>query len=135
MKLPHIGLAARNLEESTGYYRAILGIHCSTPATEDENLEVRVVFAQVSENVFIEFIEPTSDDSPVRRLVAQGGGFYHFCYEVEHLDEALEKAKFNGALIIKRPVPAGAFERRRIAFLMMPDCNIFELLEEGYDGN
>ena len=121
MRLQHIGLAVRDIDQSLRQYASILGFASSTEVIEDKTQQVRIVFIQVSENVSIELIEPTTPNSPVARLVEQGGGVYHLCYAVEDIDKALLLARSGGAVVISEPVPAVAFDGRRVAFLILPN--------------
>ena len=78
----------------------------------------------------IELVEPAAEDSPVLRFLRErGGGFHHVCYEVNHLENELVAMKSRGALIVKRPKPAVAFEGRRIAWVLTAEKLLVELLE------
>jgi methylmalonyl-CoA/ethylmalonyl-CoA epimerase len=130
MKLHHVGLAVKDVEQAARQYAEILGIGPSSPVIEDGIQHVRVAFATVSADVHVEFIQPTTPDSPVAKLVARGGGIYHLCYVVADMDAALRQARSGGAILISGPVAASAFDGRDIAFLMMPDRSIIEFVED-----
>jgi methylmalonyl-CoA/ethylmalonyl-CoA epimerase len=53
------------------------------------------------------------------------------CYEVLDLERALAAFKSRGAVIAKRPLPAVAFEGRRIAWIVTAEKLLIELLERG----
>jgi len=131
MRLHHIGLAVRSIDEAAGLYAGLFGLRHLSPTIEDPIQQVRVAFGELAPDVHVEFIEPTSPTSPVAAVVARGGGFYHLCFTVTSLNDALDRARSAGALEIVAPVPAAAFGGRRIAFVMMPSRDIIEFLEEG----
>ena len=58
-----------------------------------------------------------------------GGGAYHLCFETRDIDAALAHAKEYGCVILSQPVPAVAFQGRRIAWLYTPSRQLFELVE------
>ena len=78
----------------------------------------------------IELVEPASDDSPVTKFLRErGGGLHHLCYEVQDLEQALAAFKSRGAVLAKRPLPAVAFDGRRIAWIVTTEKLLIELLE------
>jgi methylmalonyl-CoA/ethylmalonyl-CoA epimerase len=80
--------------------------------------------------VEIELIAPLTDDSPIRSMLNKnGGGPYHLCFETSDIEAALAHAAANGCIIVFKPVPAVAFEGRRIAWIYTPARQLFELVE------
>jgi methylmalonyl-CoA/ethylmalonyl-CoA epimerase len=78
----------------------------------------------------IELIAPISEDSPIRSMLAKdGGGTYHLCFETSDIDGALIHAKKNGCIVVSSPVPAVAFQGRRIAWIYTRSRQLFELVE------
>jgi hypothetical protein len=55
---------------------------------------------------------------------------YHLAFEVDDLDETLSTARSQlGALVLRPPTPAPAFGGRRIAFVMMRNRAVVELID------
>ena len=129
MKLHHVGVAVDSIVEHAEQYRRALGVSLTTEIIEDELQKVRVAFAEVGDGVFIEFVEPLGDDSPIRNLIKRGGGLYHACYVVPNIEAAIEQVLQAGGLIVSGPVPARAFENRRIAFVYTQNRSLVEFLE------
>jgi methylmalonyl-CoA/ethylmalonyl-CoA epimerase len=78
----------------------------------------------------IELIAPLSEDSPITSMLAKsGGGAYHLCFETADIEQALVHAKNNGCVIVSPPVPAVAFNGRRIAWIYTRSRQLFELVE------
>jgi methylmalonyl-CoA/ethylmalonyl-CoA epimerase len=91
---------------------------------------VRITFAQVGDQVFIEFVEPLGADSPVTKFIERGGGLYHVCYLVPDIEAAIERVRGAGGLVVTRPTPARAFDGRCVAFVYTRDHSLIEFLQE-----
>ena len=130
MKLHHIGIVVKNIQESLGDLGKYLEFEETTIPILVESQKVNVCFLKTSE-VYIELIEPIENDSPVKRIADSGGGFHHLCFEVEDVFVELEKMKKSGARVIVEPVKG--FEGRLIAFVLLDmkntNCNLIELAE------
>ncbi len=100
---------------------------------DDPIQKVAVNFLTTSDHdaVEIELIAPLTEDSPIRAMLAKGGGgAYHLCFETNDLEAALNHARKNGCIIVSGPVPAVAFQNRRIAWIYTSSRQLFELVEE-----
>lgn len=129
MKFHHVGVAVRSIAEHAEQYREALGINLTSEIIEDELQQVRVAFAEVGDGVFIEFVEPLNDTSPIQNILKRGGGLYHTCYVVPDIEAAMERVRQAGGVIVGGPVPARAFNNRRIAFVYTPGRSLIEFLE------
>lgn len=120
--------------------RAIPGFQRSTGAEWDGRVwddplqRVRVAFLRVAGSpVQMELVAPLTapliEDSPVKQFLERGGGLHHLCYEVAELDECLAAMRAAGNLMLHAPVPAIAFENRRIAWVMTREKLLVELVE------
>ena len=131
MKLHHVGIVVPNIQESLGEIKKYLTFEEITVPSLIGSQKVNVCFLKVGD-VYIEFIEPISNDSPVFDFVQSGGGYHHLCFEVKDIHKELEKFKNKGARIIVEPVKG--FENRLIAFIFLnmknTKCNLIELAEE-----
>jgi methylmalonyl-CoA/ethylmalonyl-CoA epimerase len=71
------------------------------------------------------------EDSPVNTVIGSSrGGLYHLCYEVADLDQTLTAFRRKRCLPFGKPLPAAAFGGRRIVFLITPQRDLIELLEQ-----
>lgn len=130
MRLHHVGIAVRSIVKSAAHYHRMLGISLEGGIVEDEVQNVRVAFAPVGNGAYIEFVEPMSDNSPVDGILKRGGGLYHVCYLVTDINAAIERVRDAGGRLVSGPVPARAFNGRRIAWVYMPDRSLVEFLAE-----
>jgi len=131
MKLHHVGIVVKNIQESFGEITKFLDFEETTIPVEVESQRVNVCFLKTSD-VYIELIEPITDDSPVKKFSESGGGFHHLCFEVENIVEEVEKMRGIGARIIVEPTKG--FEGRLVAFVLLnmknTNCNFIELAEQ-----
>ena len=118
-RLHHVGYAVPSIE------RVAPGLQ----RFEDPIQRVAVAFLDLN-GLPVELVEPLGEDSPVRRLLTQRQNIYHSCFTVPDLEAAIAHAGERGVACIRTPVPAVAFEGRRIAWLLHPAFGLFELLEE-----
>ncbi len=92
--------------------------------------KVNICFLKTN-NVYIESIEPTEENSPITNFAKEGGGFHHLCFEVDDIQQEIDKMVKNGAYLVVAPVKG--FENRLIAFLMLnlkkTKCKLIELVE------
>ena len=131
-KLLHIGIAVPSLEPSTELLSKLFGYQVVSGPFDDPIQKVRVTFlARTSGDVAeIELIAPLSDDSPIQSMLKKsGGGAYHLCFATNDIEVALSHAQNNDCVVLSPPVPAVAFQGRRIAWIYTPARQLFELVE------
>jgi methylmalonyl-CoA/ethylmalonyl-CoA epimerase len=131
MKVHHLGVAVPDVAAAIPVYESLLGQRLLSGPFDDPIQKVRVCFlgGGGAGDVVIELIAPLADDAPVHQYLKKGLGAYHICYEVLDMDRTLADLRTNGCLVISGPVPAVAFEGRRIAWLLMPTRQVIELVE------
>lgn len=132
MKFQHLGVAVRNMDAALSTYRDILGYRLIAGPFTDPRQKVRVCFLRSDQpaDAVIELVEPAADDSPIAGVLNRGGGAYHMCFETPRLDQTLEELLAKKCLLVASPVPAVAFNGRRIAWIYTPTRQLIELLEE-----
>jgi methylmalonyl-CoA/ethylmalonyl-CoA epimerase len=116
-KISHIGVAVNSIEEYIGFFRDVLGLEL-TGTEEVADQKVKVAFLTIGESRF-ELIEPTADDSPVRKYLDKNDGkprIHHVACQVDDLDAALEEVREKGVRLIDEEPRIGA-GGVRIAFL------------------
>lgn len=108
-KISHIGIAVPAIEDHLELYRGVLGLEMTgTEIVADQR--VKVAFLTVGESR-IELLEPTSDDSPVKKFLDSKGGkptVHHIAYEVANVTDALAEAKEKGIRLIDEEPRRGA---------------------------
>src|SRR5215211_1087469 len=92
MKIDHIGIATRGIEESLAFWRDALGLEVRHTETVEEQ-GVRVAMLPVGEPR-VELLEPTGPDTPVARfLEKRGPGLHHVAVRVPDIRAALARLK------------------------------------------
>jgi methylmalonyl-CoA/ethylmalonyl-CoA epimerase len=131
-KLRHVGVAVPSLGPATEALSTIFGYRVISGPFDDPIQKVSVNFLTQSpeDAAEIELIAPLSEDSPITSMLAKGGGgAYHLCFETTDIEAAVAHAKNNGCVIVSQPVPAVAFNGRRIAWIYTRSRQLFELVE------
>ena len=114
MKLDHIGIAVRDIQEAIKVYQEALGLQLEE-VVEVQDQKVQVAFFPVGDSN-LELVQPTADDTGVARFLAsRGEGIHHICLEVDDIEAALEQLKAHEVPLIDRVPRQGA--HGRIAFV------------------
>ena len=107
MKIDHIGIATRSIEESLGFWARGLGLEVRHTETVEEQ-GVRVAMLPVGEPR-VELLEPTGPDTPVGKfLEKRGPGIHHVAVRVPDIRAALSRLKAEGARLIDEEPRVGA---------------------------
>ncbi len=114
MKIEHIGIAVKSLEEASRFYKS-LGL-ISSGEEEVSEQKVRAAFFPIGE-ARIELLESTETDGPIARFIEKKGpGLHHICMEVPDLEAALAAMEAEGYQLIDREPRIGA-GGRKVAFV------------------
>ena len=107
MKVEHIGIATRSIEEALRFWRDALGLEVRHTETVEEQ-GVRVAMLPVGEPR-IELLEPTGDSSPIAKfLEKRGPGIHHVAVRVADIRASLAQLKAAGARLIDEEPRTGA---------------------------
>ena len=107
MKIEHIGIATRALDEAVGFWRDALGLRVEE-IEEVAEQGVRVAMLPIGETR-IELLEPTGEDSPIAKfLEKRGPGIHHIAVRVNDIRAALARLKESGARLIDETPRVGA---------------------------
>lgn len=132
-----MGVAVPDMDVAIRKYAEILGLRLLSGPFDDPIQKVRVCFIGTGElaDAVIELISPlpspAGDDAPIHQYLRKELGAYHICYEVADMDGTLRHMRSKGCLVVSGPVPAVAFDMRRIAWLLMPTRQLIEVVERG----
>jgi methylmalonyl-CoA/ethylmalonyl-CoA epimerase len=107
MKIDHIGIATRGIDEAARFWFSALGV--SAIETEEvADQKVRVAMLPIGESR-IELLEATSADSPISKFIEKRGpGIHHLAVNVDNIQTALAQLKQNGARLIDTEPRRGA---------------------------
>ncbi len=128
MKIHHVGFLAKNIEKTEKKFFE-LGYEVESPTAYDEIRKINIEFL-VNGGYRVELIQPMSEESPMYPLLKRfKNSPYHFCYEVENLDAAVEELSGKGYTVIQEPEIAPCIEGKKVAFLNNISMGIIELVE------
>ena len=131
MKLHHIGIVVKNIQDSLGELTQFLSFESTTIPALVPSQKVNVCFLKTN-NVYIELIEPAEENSPLSTFTAKGGGFHHICFEVNDIHKEVEKMVKNSARLVVKPVKG--FDDRLTVFLLLnmknTNCRYIELISK-----
>ena len=130
MKINHLGIATKGIEEALKFWEDALGLeNVHTEIVEDQ--KVRVAMLPIGESR-IELLEPTSEDSPISKFIEKrGGGIHHIAVEVDDIEAQLAKLKSQGMRLIDEKPRIGA-EGCLVAFVHPSSANgvLLELVQK-----
>src|SRR3954470_2676226 len=107
MKVDHIGIATRSIEESLSFWRDALGLEVKhTETVEEQGVHVAMLPAGEPR---VELLEPIDPASPVAKfLEKRGPGIHHVAVRVSDIRAALARLKREGARLIDEEPRVGA---------------------------
>lgn len=131
-KINHIGIAVNNLEEAISLYGGTLCMPFKG-VEEVAGYKVKVAFFQIGESK-IELLEPTCKDSFLAGFLKKNGeGIHHIAYEVEGIEDVIQKLEAEGTRMIDKTPRQGA-HGARVAFIHPESSQgiLTELCQMGY---
>lgn len=107
LKIDHIGIAVKDLDETLKFYTDILGLDCEGTEVVEEQ-KVRVAFLPVGDTE-VELLESTSDDGPIAKFIEKNGeGVQHIAFRVDDIEAAIAYMKEKGMRMIDEQPRYGA---------------------------
>jgi methylmalonyl-CoA epimerase len=107
VKIDHIGIATRGIDETARFWREALALDI-TEIEEVAEQKVRVAMLAIGES-HIELLEAASDDSPISKfLEKRGPGIHHIAVRVDDIRGTLAELKQKGARLIDEEPRMGA---------------------------
>ncbi len=129
MKIDHIGIVVRSLEEGINQWKDNFGYSQMTKPTLNTRQKVNIVFMEKENSITIKLIEPSEDESPMFQFAKKGGGLHHLCFIVDELVQEIDILQNKGLFLISPPQPGEAFGNNNIAFLLGKNNLNIELID------
>lgn len=129
LKVDHIGIAVKNIEEAAKVYVEVLGLQLQGVETVEEQ-KVKVAFIPVGDTE-IELLESTSPEGPIAKFIEKNGeGVQHIAFKVDDIEAAIAEMLEKGMSMIDT-VPRYGAGGARIAFMHPKSSNrvLIELCE------
>ena len=92
MKIDHVAIAVNNIDEAAKEYQQALGIkEVEFETVETEGVRVAILHLKDSR---IELMEPTREDSPIKKfLTSRGEGLHHIAFETDGIESEVTRMK------------------------------------------
>jgi methylmalonyl-CoA epimerase len=102
MKIDHLGIAVKSLDQALAFYRDQLGLGVSMRETVEIE-KVNVAMLPLGDPR-IELLEPTQSDSVIGKFLnKRGEGLHHVALKVQDLNASVERLKSSGARLLNEP--------------------------------
>jgi methylmalonyl-CoA/ethylmalonyl-CoA epimerase len=127
--IDHIGIAVNNLAQAIEIYKDILGFeYLGEEIVKDQGVKIAKFDCN---GVHLEFLEPISDDSPIKKfLEIKGQGIHHIAYKCDNIIEKIELLKQKGIKMIN-DTPKEGSNNTKIAFLHPKSTIVLTELVQG----
>jgi methylmalonyl-CoA/ethylmalonyl-CoA epimerase len=123
----HVGYATTSLDRERNFF-ACLG-YCQEGQSFSDPLQGVAGCFLTGPGPRIELLENLPGGEMLTPWLNAGIKIYHFAYQVDDLDGALQWARTQRARVTVAPVPAVAFSGRHISFVMFRNGLMLEFIE------
>jgi methylmalonyl-CoA/ethylmalonyl-CoA epimerase len=123
----HVGVACRDLDVEGKTYE-LLGYVQEGGEFADPIQGIRGRFI-VGPGPRLELLVALPGSTVLEPWLKKGVRYYHQAFLVEDLRSSIADLEAGGAKLVVEPVPAVAFDGREIAFLMLRNLTLVELIE------
>ena len=122
----HIGVACKDLQVETEKLN-ILGYEREGDDFIDpiQGVKGRFLSGQVPR---LELLVPLYPNSILSPWLESNSKMYHLAYETNSLEDVIQNLCDQRGKLVVKPVPAVAFNNREIAFIMLPNMLLIELI-------
>jgi len=120
MKIDHIAIAVNDLEEASKNYKEALGVNrVEFETVESEGVKLAILHL---ENGRIELMQPTNDQSPIKKfLEKKGQGLHHVALQTDDIEGEVERMEGCGIQFLGK-IRSGS-EGTKITFIHPKSLN------------
>ena len=107
MKIDHVAIAVNDVEESAKVYQQALGVdNVEFETVETEGVKVAIIHL---ENARVELMQPTNDESPIKKFLdKKGQGLHHMALETDNIEGEVERMEGCGIQFLGKIRPGSA---------------------------
>ena len=128
MRIHHVGYLAKSIDKTEKKFFE-LGYEVEHATKYDEIRDIKIEFLR-NGDYRVELIEPMGENSPMYPLLKRYKNTpYHFCYEVDDMDKAIEELEGKHYTVIHEPAVAPCIDGKKVTFLNNISMGIIELVE------
>jgi methylmalonyl-CoA/ethylmalonyl-CoA epimerase len=126
----HYGFAVKRISDAAPVFCTLFVALWDGITIHDPLQSVRVAFLTPrAGGPLVELVESAGKGGPVPEGGPAHGAIHHVCFEVDNLEISMAEIQRIGAILVRRPAPAVAFDGRCIAWLYTQERLLVELLE------
>lgn len=126
----HFGIATESIARDEATFLE-LGYSPESSPFIDEAQGIRGVF-MTGPGPRLELLEPFGGSPTLEPWLTSGSRIYHQAFEVDDLAQAVAQvSETKVARLLRKPTPASAFQGRSIAFVMLRNHLVIELIQAG----
>jgi len=116
VKIDHIGVAVKNLDEAVKFYKDVLGLEL-VKIEEVPEERVRIAMFRVGDS-YIELLQGTDPESAVSKFIERRGeGIHHLSIHVDDVDAKTEELKSKGVTLTYDKPREVSHGERKINFI------------------
>lgn len=120
-KIDHIGIAVKDIDVSNTLFEKLLGV--SPYKIEEVESEGVLTSFFKSDSTKIELLAATNPESPIAKfLEKKGEGIHHIAFEVENIQEEIQRLKAEGFVVLNEEPKIGA-DNKLVVFLHPKSTN------------
>ncbi len=120
-KIDHIGIAVKDIEASNALFEKLLGVS-PYKLEEVESESVLTSFFKTDTNK-IELLAATNPESPIAKfLEKKGEGIHHIAFEVENIQDEIQRLKTEGFVVLNE-IPKKGADNKWVVFLHPKSTN------------
>ncbi len=107
MKIDHIAIAVNDVEESAKIYQQALGVdNVEFETVESEGVKVAIIHL---DNARVELMQPTNDESPIKKFLdKKGQGLHHMALDTDDIEGEVERMEGCGIQFLGKIRPGSA---------------------------
>ena len=120
-KIDHIGIAVKDIVASNALFEKLLGVsHYKTEEVESEGVLTSFFKSDTSK---IELLAATNPQSAIAKfLEKKGEGIHHIAFEVENIQEEIERLQKEGFQVLNE-IPKKGADNKLVVFLHPKSTN------------
>lgn len=123
MRHHHVGCACKDIEKTAEKLCKLFSAERGQTIYDPEQ-DANLCMLTMPDGTFVELVSGNVVEGYLKKRMS----YYHICYEVDDLEDAIDSLGSKGAVVVSSPKPAILFDGRRVAFVMTP-IGLVELLE------
>jgi methylmalonyl-CoA/ethylmalonyl-CoA epimerase len=115
-RVHHVGIACRDIERTRAWVCETFPVTADSGVVHDPVQDADLCLLDIEDQPAFELVSGAMVEGMLRRR----NSYYHVCYEVDEITDAIAHFEAHGSRRISGPVPAVLFGGRPVAFLLSP---------------